>query len=81
MNAISEDTSIDDIDFEQELKDNLKRSLLTNKISKSLDEKKIQSNYVLESTVNNYLDNWIKVSINDFSEKRSKSLDLSNLSK
>jgi len=77
MNAINEDISMDDIDFEQELKDNLKRSLLTNKISKSLDEKNVQLNYVLESTVNNYLDNWIKVSLNDFSEKRSKSLDLS----
>lgn len=78
MNAINEDISMDDIDFEQELKDNLKRSLLTNKISKSLDEKNVQLNYVLESTVNNYLDNWIKVSMTEFTERiRSKSLDLS----
>lgn len=79
MNTIKEDTSIDKIDNKQELRDSLKRSLLTNKTSKSLDEKILQSDYVNQNSANKYLDDWMNVSINDFLEEcryKSKSLDI-----
>ena len=79
MNTIKEDTSIDKIDNTQELRDSLKRALLTNKTSKSLDEKRLQSDYVNQNSANKYFDDWMNVSINDFLEEfrqKSKSLDI-----
>lgn len=78
MNTIKEDISINEIDYEQELRESLKRSVLTNITSKSLDEKILQSDYVNQNSANKYLDDWIKVSISDFmkDETKSKSLDL-----
>ena len=69
MNTIKEDTSIDKIDNEQELTDSLKRSLLTNKISKSLDEKRLQSDYVFQNIVDTHLYQWIRVSINELTHE------------
>jgi|TARA_Y100000389_G_scaffold149648_1_gene149073 hypothetical protein len=79
MNTIKEDTSIDKIDNTQELRDSLKRALLTNKTSKSLDEKRLQSDYVNQNSANKYFDDWMNVSINVFLEEwrhKSKSLDI-----
>ena len=76
MNTIKEDTSIDKIDNEQELTDSLKRSLLTNKISKSLDEKILQSDYVFQNIVDTHLYQWIRVSINELTHETKKSLYL-----
>ena len=78
MNPIKEDIQINEVDYEQELRGSLNRALLTNKTSKSLDEKILQSDYVNQNSANKYLDDWIKVSISDFmkDETKSKSLDL-----
>lgn len=76
MNTIKEDTSIDKIDNEQELTDSVKRSLLTNKISKSLDEKILQSDYVFQNIVDTHLYQWIRVSINELTHETKKSLYL-----
>jgi hypothetical protein len=79
MNTIKEDSSINEVDYGQELRESLKRVLLINKTSKSLDEKLLQSDYVNQKSANKYLDDWIKVSISDFMKdetRKSKSLDL-----
>ena len=66
MNTIKEDTSIDKIDNEQELTDSVKRSLLTNKISKY---KILQSDYVFQNIVDTHLYQWIRVSINELTHE------------
>lgn len=78
MNPIKEDIQINEVDYEQELKESLNRALLTNKTSKSLDEKILQSDYVFQNSVNAHLYQWIKVSINELKDetRKSKSLDL-----
>lgn len=78
MNPIKEDIQINEVDYEQELRGSLNRALLTNKTSKSLDEKILQSDYVFQNSVDAHLDQWIKVSINKLKDEtiKSKSLDL-----
>lgn len=78
MNSIKEDIPINKVDYEQELRESLNRALLTNKTSKSLDEKILQSDYVFQNSVNAHLDQWIKVSINELTHetRKSKSLDI-----
>jgi hypothetical protein len=78
MNSIKEDIPINNVDYEQELRDSLNRALLTNKTSKSLDEKILQSDYVFQNSVDAHLYQWIRVSINELTHEtiKSKSLDL-----
>jgi len=78
MNSIKEDISINTVDYEQELRESLNRALLTNKTSKSLDEKILQSDYVFQNSVDAHLYQWIRVSINELTHetRKSKSLDI-----
>lgn len=78
MNSIKEDIPINKVDYEQELRESLNRSLLTNKTSKSLDEKILQSDYVFQNSVDAHLYQWIRVSINELTHetRKSKSLDI-----
>jgi hypothetical protein len=69
MNSIKEDISINTVDYEQELRESLNRALLTNKTSKSLDEKILQSDYVFQNSVDAHLYQWIRVSINELTHE------------